>query len=180
MYSNLLNTIGLMSPEERYFSLLLVHGPFERRLYQMSVSAKLRTEVRDDMNFDSEIKSLQEYAIGNNFKVERIQPVGPLCIQWAGEKNEISLVLPFNRLDREIPEPINRSIHLELDPPRQFCSLRFRGVLSQEIVDQKKEQLLRWIQYKGLKSHGDCRVLINSPDAFFDFFKTYDIQIEVR
>lgn len=180
MYSLLLNSIGLVSSEERYFSLLLVHGPFERRLYQKSVSAKLSVPVRENMDFASEIKSLQEFALGNNFKVERIHPVGPLCIQWAGERTEISLVLPFNKLDPDIPEPINRSISLKLDQPRQFCSLKFRGLLTPEIVQEKKQQLLKWIKYKGLEALSDCRVLINTPDAFFDFFKTYDIQIEVR
>lgn len=180
MYSLLLNSLGLSSLEEKFFSLLLVNGPFERRLYQKAVVAKIYIPKRDSFDFSHELKALREYATGNNFKVERIHPVGPLSIQFSDERTEISLVLPFKDLDPDIPGPINRSIHLEAMPPRHFCSLRTRGDLTPENFEEKKNQLLKWVQHKGLEVSGNCRVLINTPDVFWDFFRSFDIQVEVK
>lgn len=180
MYSLLLNSIGLASLDEKYFSLLLVHGPFERRLYQKAVMAKLSVPKKESLDFAAEFKALQEYANGNNFRVDRICPVGPMCIDWVGERNEIYLVLPFNNLGDHIPGPVNRSIHFDVSRPKHYCSLRFRGELTTEIFQEKKDQLLKWIEYKGLEPLSEGRVVINTPESFLSFFKTYDIQIEVK
>lgn len=178
MYSVLASLLNLKIPVAERYSVLQVQGPFEVRLYQRMVCAKmsLTGPYEDILKIGS--RYLSEYFDGNNFKVEKVESTGCLFQVMRENGLELGVILPANVTISNAPQPINRMIRINELPTAKVASLSFRGTQSHELFTRRGEELKRWLDFKGIQVKGPLRVM-RVTSSTMPFLRNYEVQFEI-
>ncbi len=177
MYSTLSSLLNFKTQEEAPYTVLGMQGPFEIRLYQRFVCARMSLSGPYEEIIRIGNKYLQEYLEGNNFKVEKIDDSG-CSFQIMKDKSwELGIILPSSFSIYNTPKPINRMIRISEVAPAKMGSLSFKGQLSRELFIRRGEELKRWLDFKNLHGRGPLRVMkVNSS---LPFIRNYEVQFEL-
>jgi hypothetical protein len=179
MHSMFLSLLNWKSQEDLRYTLLTSQGPFELRLYQRLLSAK----VVVDGNYDEALKKgqdiLNDYAEGNNFKVDKIINFGPCYQEKLRDSWEISFNLPSNYTKTTLPFPINRIVRIEEIAPVKTGVLRFNGEPTIETFLRRGEELKKWLTTKGWVAKDNLRILRSDSTIPVSFLRSNEVHIDV-
>lgn len=179
MNSILLSLLNWKAQEEARFTLMMSQGPFEVRLYQKLLCARVSLEGSFDEAIKNGMKHITEYLEGTNFKVERILRAGPCFHLNKVDQWDVGMILPPELDILSVPKPISRLIKIEEWSPCTVGVLRFRGGVTPEIFHRKGEELKRWIKRRGLNSHGPLRVSRNDFLLQLPFFRPNEVHLDI-
>ena len=180
MNSMLLSLFNFKSPEEARYTLIMDQGPFEMRMYQRMICAKITLKDSYDKSLIHGIQTLEDYTGGNNFKVDRIINNGTFYHTHKADSWEIGLILPSDLNLAAIPKPINRAIKIEEIFPGKVGVLKFKGEPSEAIIERRGDELKRWLKFKGLKHQGPVRVERHELSFPLSFLKHSEVQLDVQ
>lgn len=179
MNSIILSLLNLKAQDEARFSLMMTQGPFEVRLYQKLLCARVSLPGSFEEVLKEGMRHLSEYLEGTNFKVKKILHAGPLFQLQKNNDWEIGMVLPSEWNLLNIPKPISRYIKIEEWSPHTAGVLRYRGGLTPEVFQRKGEELKRWIKMKGLNSMGPVRVSRHDHFLAVPFFRPNEVHLDI-
>lgn len=179
MNSIILSLLNLKAQDEARFSLMMSQGPFEVRLYQKLLCARVSLPGSFEEALKEGVRHLSEYLEGTNFKVRKILHAGPLFQLQKNNDWEVGMVLPPEWDIFSVPKPISRFIKIEEWAPHAVGVLRYRGSLTPDIFHRKGEELKRWIKKKGLNSIGPVR--LSRHDHFWatPFFRPNEVHLDI-
>lgn len=176
MFATLLN---LKSHDHSRFSVLREQGPFELRLYQKMVCAKVQMKG----NFHEVLKigmhHLYQYLEGNNFKVSKILHYGPYFQIHRSNAWEVGIILPKEIDFLTAPKPLSRIIQIEEVYPQKVAALKFSGEISSERVIRKGEELKRWLWKNQFKVDGPLRFIRNDLGPSLAIFRHSEVLFDV-
>lgn len=178
MYSALSSLLNFKIQEDAQYSVLSSQGPFEIRLYQRFVCARMSLSGPYDEIMKIGSKYIQEYLEGNNFKVEKIDYPGCFFQIMKDKCWELGIILPSNFTIYNAPKPINRMIRITEIPSAKIGCLSFKGHLSHDLFVKRGEELKRWLDFKKNQVKGPLRVMKVSSFSL-PFLRNYEVQFEL-
>ena len=176
MFGSLLNLRPL---DHHRFSVLRNQGPFELRLYQKMVCAKVLMSGSFQEVVKVGMHHLYQYLEGNNFKVSKILHHGPYFQTHRSNAWEIGIILPAELELMTAPKPINRIIRIEEVPVQKVAALRYSGEISSERVIRKGEELKRWLWKNQLAVGGPLRFVRNDLGPSLAFLRQSEVLLDV-
>jgi hypothetical protein len=165
--------------EETRFTVLSNQGPFELRMYQKIVCAKISIQGSLDQALSEGARFLEDYIEGSNFKADRIKPYGPFFQVQRENGWEIGLILPSHYDLILAPKPINRFVKIEELHPTRVGVLRFRGSPTQDLILKRGAELKRWLTFKGLGHSGPLRITRQNSMYALPFFGHSEVHVNV-
>jgi hypothetical protein len=174
-----LSLLNWRAQEESRFTLLSNQGPFEVRLYQRMLSARISVTGSFEEALGNGISHLNDYLEGNNFKVDRIENYGPYFQIHKVNHWEIGIILPTTMNASNAPKPINRLIKIEEISPGRVGVLRFKGQTSRETFHRRGEELKKWLNYKGLNAPGPVRISRHDLTIPLPFFRHNEVHMDI-
>lgn len=179
MNSMFLSLLNWKAQEEARFSLQYNQGPFEIRMYQRMVCASISLTGTFEESLANGIRQLSDYLEGNNFKVSKIQNCGPYFQIHKVTSWDIGLILPRSFTVMNAPKPINRLIRIEEINPVKVGVLRFKGNTSKEVFFRKGDELMRWLNFKGISPNGPLRIARHDLSIPLPFFRNNEMHMDV-
>lgn len=131
-----------MAIETPAYTVLTRDGAFEVRDYPAL------TVVRTESG-DGDFMRLFRYISGGNEEGRKIAMTAPVLVSQSGDRPGMSFILP-----REItaaPDPTDRAVRSDEIPAGRFAVYRYSGGRNESNERQARDQLLGWIEARGLE-----------------------------
>lgn len=176
MISLLSSLISLKLPEEERYSVIDSQGPFEIRFYRRLACAKVFVPGDLSFAYSQGRKHLEDYLGGSNFRVEKITATPFYFLQKCFNGWEAGVVL--NTFE-DVPRPINRLVKLTEFFPGKVGVLKFNGDISEEFVEKRKTDLVKWLNFRNYKSISDIRLFYKDSLVTFPFERTKEVHINL-
>lgn len=134
---------------------------FEIREYPALLAVSTYDEGPFNSASNRSFKRLFDYISGENGpgqKVEMTAPVimepkgqkipmtAPVLMQQQDKRWKMSFLLPAKLNSETAPAPSNPDVFLESQPAQNFAVITFSGVLRSPLIDQKREELINWLE----------------------------------
>lgn len=136
-------------------------GEFELRAYKSYLTASIEDLKSENT---SGFNQIFDYISGNNSKREKIAMTVPVFNELGTGISITAFVLPGKYSSESPPEPGNSRIKIKKSEEKLSASITFSGSVKKEKLDELESKLLKWLQDKNLKTHGNFRLArYNSP-----------------
>lgn len=166
-----------MSIEQAAYKVLLQEGNFEIRQYEpMIVAVSQEQDLRGGGGFDN----LFRYISGNNQDERKIDMTTPVFNELDKENLTISFVMPKEYSMDTLPKPLDADIQLKTIPGRQVAVIIFSGSANPVKVEEKKKELLDWLNEKEIVSTGFAELARYNPPFIPGFIRHNEVMIEVH
>lgn len=171
--------LGQRSMDSERFRLLLRQGPFELRLYERMICAKIPFEPPFESSSKEAFEHLSRYLQGNNFKTDKILNHGPFFQVHKNNSWEMGIILPKDLDFHHVPKPIHRFIKIEELPPCRVASLKHRGGDSITDILERGETLKRWLTKHELSISSPVRLARYHSSLPWSFFSHQEVLFDV-
>lgn len=198
-FSLLIFSNTAMAIEEPKFTLLEKDQAFELRIYEQKLIAEV--EVGGDMR-DATSKGFRliaDFIFGNNTSqtgkpekismtapvsieplVEKISMTAPVGIQQANNGWKVYFVMPSQYTLDTLPKPNNPLVIIKQVPSQKFAVIRFSGLVDEEKMAKKAEDLKQWAENKKLKMLGNPELSRYNPPWTLPFLRRNEVMVEVE
>jgi hypothetical protein len=89
-------------------------------------------------------------------------------MEMSDKGSSMSFVMPEKYKEADLPKPKDASVHIVKSNPQYVAVIRFGGYADDETIKEKREELLKIIQKKGIKVTGEYSFLgYNAPFQFW-------------
>lgn len=202
------NSGAAMAIEEPAFELIEKAEPYEIRQYRAFIVAETFVEGDLDAASNAGFRLIADYIFGNNLaaggkpgdnKNEKIAMTTPVSAEPVSEKIamtvpvlaepqatgmnatrwRIHFVMPSQYSLATLPKPVNPAVKLRAVPGQRFAVLVFSGFAGADKVQAKSDELLAWIQQRGLKSRGAVQLARYNPPWTLPFFRRNEVMVEL-
>jgi len=95
--------------------------------------------------------------------------------QSTGDEWEVIFVMPKKFTESTIPKPIDEYISLVSQPPQQYLTLRFTGLITRKKLDSKVSQLKRYAQQQQIVTTGEPILAFYDPPWIFPWLKRHEV-----
>jgi hypothetical protein len=182
--------------EEPAYKLLLKDGDFEVRQYAPNLVAEV--VVGGDLETASNrgFRLVAGYIFGGNRAVsavsaeagsERIAMTAPVVAVPEDRQNleganrwRVQFVMPSKYTLATLPRPTNPAVVLREIPGHRTAVLRFSGFMNEAKVEGKAQELLVWLQARGLRAVGPPRLLRYDPPWTLPFMRRHEVVFDVE
>jgi hypothetical protein len=181
--------------EETKFKVIESEGKFELRQYASHIVAE--TFVEGDFNEvgDEAFRRLAGYINGQNRRKQtipmtapvsqeadsvKISMTAPVSQERSGEKWRITFLMPAEYTLETLPEPLDSRVELRKVPERLMAALKYSGTWSRSRYEERKEQLMEWIEKCGLKQIGEPIFARYNPPFLPWFLRRNEVLIPVE
>lgn len=156
--------------EETKFKVIESDGEFELRQYSPHIVAETLVEGDFSEVGNEAFRRLAGYINGQNRRKQtipmtapvsqeadsvKIPMTAPVNQERAGEKWRFTFLMPAVYTLETLPEPLDSSVELRRVPERLMAALKYSGTWSRSRYEEKKEQLMEWIERRRLKQIGE-------------------------
>lgn len=156
--------------EETKFKVIESEGNFELRQYSPHIVAETFVEADFSKAGNEAFNRLAGYINGQNRRkqtipmtapvsqeadFEKIPMTAPVNQEGAGEKWRFTFLMPAKYTLETLPEPLDSRVALRKVPERLVAALKYSGTWSKSRYEEKKKQLMEWIEKHGLKQVGE-------------------------
>jgi effector-binding domain-containing protein len=186
---------GIQSVKEASYSVLIDNAPIQIRHYQIQIVAQ--TEVLADYKNASNqaFKRLFNYISGGNKKqqkvampapviqeaqTEKITMTAPVIQEKSGQAWLMSFVLPAHYTLATAPIPLDPAITLKEVPRKKTAVLRYSGLLSEQSIEKKTQELKTWLDEKGYKTISPARSAGFDPPWTLPFLRRNEVHIDIE
>lgn len=91
----------------------------------------------------------------------------------------IHFVMPSQYSLATLPKPVNPAVALRAVPARRYAVVVFSGLAGAEKVQTKTDELLAWVQQRGLKARGAAQLARYNPPWTLPFFRRNEVMVEL-
>ena len=189
------SVLGINSVEEASYRVLKNEDKFELREYAPLLVAETRVDAGFKEAGNIAFRRLFGYISGDNESKQKISMTAPvLADSNTGEKIEMTapvmgesdgsnwryrFVLPANYSIETAPVPLDDSVRLVTVPEKKVAVLRFSGLVSEEDVENKSEQLSHWMVANNLMMASEPRWAGYNAPWTIPFLRRNEVMIDV-
>ncbi len=192
------SVFGINTVEEARYDVLKVHDDFELRLYDPIVIAETSVDGHFSEAGKQGFRQLFRYISGDNKLSREIAMTAPVIVDKpeSGNSKEIAMttpvleeragqgwrymfVLPSQYNIDNTPTPLNENVKISAEPQKRVAVLRFSGLLDEKVINEKTDQLEKWIKASGLIPASKSRWAGYNPPWTIPFLRRNEIMIEV-
>jgi hypothetical protein len=184
-----------MAIEKAKYTVIEKDGAFERRQYEPQIVAETFVEGDFEEVGDEGFRRLYGYISGKNRKKESISMTAPVSQAANSEKIamtapvgqervggtwRITFLMPSTYTLETLPEPLDSRVGLRKTPGQLMAATRYSGTWGRERYEERKAQLLEWIQNRGLRPTGEPVFARYNPPFMPWFLRRNEILIPVE
>ena len=188
-----------MATEEPKFTLLEKDQSFELRLYEPKILAEVLVSGTMREASSKGFKLIADFIFGNNIatsgKSEKISMTAPVLIEPHAEKIfmtapvnveqsgagwKVNFVMPSQYTLETLPKPNNPVVKIKPIPAKKFAVIQFSGLVDEEKMAKKVNDLEQWISTKQLKVVGNAELARYNPPWTLPFLRRNEVLIEVE
>jgi hypothetical protein len=188
-----------MATEEPKFTLLEKDQSFELRLYEPKILAEVVVNGTMREASSKGFKLIADFIFGNNIatsgKSEKISMTAPVLIEPHAEKIsmtapvnveqygagwKVNFVMPSQYTLETLPKPNNPVVKIKPIPAKKFAVIQFSGLVDEEKMAKKVNDLEQWISTKQLKVPGNAELARYNPPWTLPFLRRNEVMIEVE
>ncbi len=188
-----------MATEEPKFTLLEKDQSFELRLYEPKILAEVLVSGTMREASSKGFKLIADFIFGNNIatsgKSEKISMTAPVLIEPHAEKIfmtapvnveqsgagwKVNFVMPSQYTLETLPKPNNPVVKIKPIPAKKFAVIQFSGLVDEEKMAKKVNDLEQWISTKQLKVLGNAELARYNPPWTLPFLRRNEVLIEVE
>lgn len=186
-----------MAYEEPKYDVLEKSDAFELRAYKPIIVAEALVEGSMDEASNKGFKLIADYIFGNNKsraggsekismtvpvtmepKSEKINMTAPVSMQEAAGKWRMYFVMPSKYTLETLPVPNNSEVKLRQVESKKFAVVRFSGLVGEEKVAKKTEELLEWLQAKQIKPSGAPELARYNAPWTLPFLRRNEVMVQ--
>lgn len=188
------SVLGKSSVEEADYRVLLQDDKFELREYAPLLVAETRVEASFKEAGNIAFRRLFGYISGDNASEqtiamtapviadadqgEKIQMTAPVIAEEDGSSWRYRFVLPASYTMDSAPTPLNEDVTIVAVPQKIVAVLRFSGLVSQADVDEKSEELERWMMGNKLEAASAARWAGYNPPWTLPFLRRNEVMVD--
>ncbi len=168
-----------MAIEEPKFTRVEQSGDFEVRAYAPYLVAETLVSGEFDDAGNEGFRRLAGYIFGDNRGKQKIAMTAPVGQERRGDAWRVTFALPAEISLDNAPIPNDARVTLREVAARTVASLGFSGTWSPERFAEKKAELLRRCQAKGLKTRGEVQYARYNPPWTPWFLRRNEVMVDV-
>jgi effector-binding domain-containing protein len=166
-----------MAVEQASYKVIIKESNFEVRFYDpLVVAVSTENEIKGYSGFNN----LFNYISGQNKESKKIAMTAPVLNNLDGEQLTTTFVMPRQYSVEVLPQPNNSELQFKEIPERFMATITFSGNINQEIIDKKKQELIKWLQEKDITTIGPAELARYNPPFIPGFIKRNEVLIEVN
>jgi DNA gyrase inhibitor GyrI len=171
--------LGIKKTDEPRYKTILKEGSIEVRDYSGYIIAQATTlgEYQDTSN--SSFRKLAAYIFGDNTVNEKISMTAPVFQEKKVNSWVMSFVMPEKYTFENLPQPINKDIHIIQIPPKKVAVINYSGFVLEEKMNKFNGELIQWIIKNGYKPLSEMRSARYNPPWTLPFMRRNEIHIDV-
>jgi hypothetical protein len=188
-----------MATEEPKFTLLEKDQSFELRLYEPKILAEVLVSGTMREASSKGFKLIADFIFGNNIATsgksekismtapvliephaEKISMTAPVNVEQSGAGWKVNFVMPSQYTLETLPKPNNPVVKIKPIPAKKFAVIQFSGLVDEEKMAKKVNDLEQWISTKQLKVLGNAELARYNPPWTLPFLRRNEVLIEVE
>ena len=188
-----------MATEEPKFTLLEKDQSFELRLYEPKILAEVLVSGTMREASSKGFKLIADFIFGNNIATsgksekismtapvliephaEKISMTAPVNVEQSGAGWKVNFVMPSQYTLETLPKPNNPLVKIKPIPAKKFAVIQFSGLVDEEKMAKKVNDLEQWISTKQLKVLGNAELARYNPPWTLPFLRRNEVLIEVE
>ena len=169
-----------LTVENQKYRLVQSEAQFEIRFYPSATFAKIYSQGTNYKSVASSgFRKLAGYIFGGNEQKQSIAMTAPVRMEMSDKGSTMSFVMPEKYKESDLPKPNDSDVQIVKSSPQYVAAITFGGYADDEKIKERRDQLLKLIQEKGIKVVGEYIFLgYNAPFQFWSRKNEIVIPIE--
>ena len=187
--------MGQRYGEEALYATLFSDSDYEIRQYEPLIIAQTPVDGSYRKATNQGYQRLTDYVSGNNRAEQGIggtqvddgvlsNPKVELTTPYYQEYIEgiwlTSVALPERYTLATLPIPTDKLITFQTLPRMKIAVIKFRGIRSERIINNKADQLMEWVKQEGLTATSAPRAAIFDPPLTIPGLSRFEIHVTVE
>ena len=157
-------TMSVNKTETQAYQVIRLEENFEIRYYPAATMAMITSTSKSYRDLGSSgFGKLAKYIFGGNAEKKQIAMTSPVHMDIGDTQSTMSFVLPSTYKQADVPKPNDPGIAIVTAAPEYVAVIQFGGFASTESINKHRALLEKYLQEKGLTSHGNFRFLGYNP-----------------
>lgn len=182
--------VGIRTFEQPRYERLRKDGEFEVREYEPIVA--VRTQAGASGSSDGQaFGRLFQYIGGSNAAGRKIAMTAPVlmtdsreAVAGDGESpmgdSHMYFILPGRFGIDDAPDPADEKVETMRMAPKRYATVRFSGVLGDDLAAKKADELRQWMKQQGLTAVGEPIQAGYDPPYTLPFLRRNEVWIEIE
>ena len=150
--------------KEQPYTVLEKDGDIEIRLYPSAILATVQSKAKSYSEMASPgFRTLAGYIFGGNESETQIAMTSPVQMDINDSLSSMSFVMPEGYDMNNLPKPNNSQVILSQTEEQVMAAIRFSGFADDEAREKHKQELLNYLNSKGIQTKGNFKFLGYNP-----------------
>ena len=150
--------------KEQPYTVLEKDGNIEIRLYPSATLATVQSKAKSYSEMASPgFRTLAGYVFGGNESETQIAMTSPVQMDINDSLSSMSFVMPEGYDMNNLPKPNNSQVILSQTEEQVMAAIRFSGFADDESREKHKQELLNYLNSKGIQTKGNFKFLGYNP-----------------
>ena len=150
--------------KEQPYTVLEKDGDIEIRLYPSATLATVQSKAKSYSEMASPgFRTLAGYIFGGNESETQIAMTSPVQMDINDSLSSMSFVMPEGYDMNNLPKPNNSQVILSQTEEQVMAAIRFSGFADDEAREKHKQELLNYLNSKGIQTKGNFKFLGYNP-----------------
>ena len=150
--------------KEQPYTVLEKDGDIEIRLYPSATLATVQSKAKSYSEMASPgFRTLAGYIFGGNESETQIAMTSPVQMDINDSLSSMSFVMPEGYDMNNLPKPNNSQVILSQTDEQVMAAIRFSGFADDEAREKHKQELLNYLNSKGIQTKGNFKFLGYNP-----------------
>ena len=150
--------------KEQPYTVLEKDGDIEIRLYPSATLATVQSKAKSYSEMASPgFRTLAGYIFGGNESETQIAMTSPVQMDINDSVSSMSFVMPEGYDMNNLPKPNNSQVILSQTEEQVMAAIRFSGFADDEAREKHKQELLNYLNSKGIQTKGNFKFLGYNP-----------------
>ena len=150
--------------KEQPYTVLEKDGDIEIRLYPSATLATVQSKAKSYSEMASPgFRTLAGYIFGGNESETQIAMTSPVQMDINDSLSSMSFVMPEGYDMNNLPKPNNSQVILSQTEEQVMAAIRFSGFADDASREKHKQELLNYLNSKGIQTKGNFKFLGYNP-----------------
>ncbi len=150
--------------KEQPYTVLEKDGNIEIRLYPSATLATVQSKAKSYSEMASPgFRTLAGSIFGGNESETQIAMTSPVQMDINDSLSSMSFVMPEGYDMNNLPKPNNSQVILSQTEEQVMAAIRFSGFADDESREKHKQELLNYLNSKGIQTKGNFKFLGYNP-----------------
>lgn len=147
------------------------------QIRQYETQTLISTFVKDEKNA---FGPLGNYIFGSNERKEKISMTSPVITTNNGSTMQMSFILPAGYTKSNVPKANSEEVFFSSVEKRKLAVIRFSGMVSDEKIKQKEQDLMRILKENSFDFYGEPLLLRYNPPWTPPFMRRNEVAFEIK